>query len=727
MIRSFSISPQSDQEAASGQSFWKGASLHARRSILSLGIISCLLTTPSASSLGASHRHEQSSSSAPAPKATSRTGLTDEDRQLFAWFDQLGIEDISKAQLVRVRITTETGGNKYEPDEPRGFLLWQRGPKCRVLLNDLTIVSVERKGGHSPKENAADWRTFSPDTVVNALLDTLTKKNRDILYEDLHQVYMDRLDLPAQAFVLARFCASHGREDLAVRLLRTIAPIWEQQHLTMEEAIQRQMGRALGWRATIAMADRQVDRHTLAAMYQNIVDHCPKSFLPEEDASRAETLRTMAEEDDAHAKISSDDFAHLSPEEQAKELVFKLRDDYTVEFDAWTRPWPSTIPRGNGAALKLAALGRKAAPALLEALQDDRPSRDVLRGMAARARCIRELAADVLDKIAGVRLWELVPNSETMTEAESWRALSAVAADWWRITEEKGEEAWLCGEVKSGGTGAAACLDALTKHFPDDAAKLTLIAISKTTDPRARAEMLMRLREIKTSEVNDFLLSEVINGPTLGNRVAAAYLLNQRHCSEGAAAMIEEASKLPESLQFEPLPISKAAPGPDTFRISENPDSAAQLLMFLLFSDSPSAVHKLQDLLPRCEARTRFMILNECGLRLSKLSTFKNEPASPATLRALEDFLVSELQDETELTDVRFNRVKMMNLADFAAVQLNRHWPAKYHYSPHSSADIRARELAALRTRVTPPAADPETETTGALKRTSKGRKRDHS
>jgi hypothetical protein len=33
---------------------------------------------------------------------TPGASLIDEDRQLFAWFDELGIEDLSKARLVRV-------------------------------------------------------------------------------------------------------------------------------------------------------------------------------------------------------------------------------------------------------------------------------------------------------------------------------------------------------------------------------------------------------------------------------------------------------------------------------------------------------------------------------------------------------------------------------------------------------------------------------------------------
>jgi hypothetical protein len=160
------------------------------------------------------------------------------------------------------------------------------------------------------------------------------------------------------------------------------------------------------------------------------------------------------------------------------------------------------------------------------------------------------------------------------------------------------------------------------------------------------------------------------------------------------------------------------------FRISENPDSSAQLLMFLLFSDSPNAIHMLQGLLPRCEVQTRFMILNECGLRLSNLASYKNQPASASTLQALEGFLEAELQDNATLNDVRFNRVKMTNMADFAAVQLNRHWPTKYHYSPHASADIRAKQLAALRTQVAAPTVATDTATTEVTKPAAQVKKR---
>jgi hypothetical protein len=64
-------------------------------------------------------------------------------------------------------------------------------------------------------------------------------------------------------------------------------------------------------------------------------------------------------------------------------------------------------------------------------------------------------------------------------------------------------------------------------------------------------------------------------------------------------------------------------------------------------------------------------------------------------------------------------------MADFAAMQLNRHWPARYPYSPHASADIRAKQLAALQRQSADPTATTEAQETTA-KPASKTRKRKH-
>ncbi len=151
--------------------------------------------------------------------------LSSADRQLFAWFDQLGVEDITHARLVRVRDgpVTYVNNNEREPDEPRGFLLWEKDGRFRVLLGDLTAMTLEAEGADPGKDDYVGWRAVSLDEETAAILRTLAKKELDGFWDDGHDTYSDRLDLRAQAFVLARYCHAQGRDDLAARLLRRSA------------------------------------------------------------------------------------------------------------------------------------------------------------------------------------------------------------------------------------------------------------------------------------------------------------------------------------------------------------------------------------------------------------------------------------------------------------------------------------------------------------------------
>src|SRR5262245_51802812 len=92
-------------------------------------------------------------------------GLTAEDRRLFEWFDGLDLEDLRSARLVRVR----TGGVSYvgnekerQTDEPRGFLLWEKERQFRVLLGDLTAVTLERAGTSPKDDDYVGWREVTP-------------------------------------------------------------------------------------------------------------------------------------------------------------------------------------------------------------------------------------------------------------------------------------------------------------------------------------------------------------------------------------------------------------------------------------------------------------------------------------------------------------------------------------------------------------------------------------
>jgi len=450
--------------------------------------------------------------------------LTAEDRRLFTWFDQLGIEDITHARLVRVR----TGNDELvgdagirQNDEPRGFLLWEKEEQFRALLGDLTVATWKREGSPGEKNDYVGWRIVTPETEAEAMLRVLSKKTFDGFREDRHDVYTDRLDLPAQAFVLARYCVAAGKEPLAARLMRATER-WARKgepSQALDEYLQDAIGGALAWRAMLAMADPQLNRRTQALLFQGILDHCPKSRWERIGATLA-SLRKMAEEDDAHPTISADEISRLEPADQAREWVFQLRNDNTQMADMWPRPWPFDPSPGNGATEKLKALGLAAVPALLAALDDDRPTRSVFRnqrfGGGAMIQTVHENAAPIVNDIAGVNFFWLVHNVGMIKEEERWAGMRALANDWWKTTQEKGDIEWLRARVLAGKEGAEYCLEAISKRHPEALPGLVNVAIEKTKDPHARAAMVGMLKKVQTRDAIELLMNELKHGPTLG-------------------------------------------------------------------------------------------------------------------------------------------------------------------------------------------------------------------
>ncbi len=410
----------------------------------------------------------------------------------------------------------------------------------------------------------------------------------------------------------------------------------------------------------------------------------------------AADLERMAVEDEAHPKIGAAEFERLSPAEQARELVFQLRDEYAVQDDMWRRPWPFEPTQGNGSRQKLAALGLPAVPALLEAMKDDRPSRSVLRniryGGGAWLSTIQDLAIEAVNDIAGVNFMWLVPNTGSMPIAEHRRLAQILAGDWWKTTQEQGDIAWLRARIVNGDEGAQYCLAAIAKQHPDALPELALHTIPNMADPRVRAEMLELLKKVNTPEVNQLLLDELTQGPSLQNRVTAAYLLRARHRPEALGAMLAEFAALPKgTLTDSTGPLSLGFDG------MNEANSPILLLGFLLSSDSVLAIREVREILPRSETRLRGSIVEEAGRRLAAQGLDKVEPAGPETRQAVAALLIAELQDDGVLEGSNINGLNNPKVAEIAAWMLAGNWPDQYEFDWEAPAEKRAAQLAAIR------------------------------
>jgi hypothetical protein len=600
--------------------------------------------------------------------------------------------------------TISDGKKERLPDEPRAFLLWEKDGKFRAVLGDLTVATFEKSGTDPKQDDFTGWRSATPDEEVAQLITFLAKKDIDDFWDDGENHYFDRMSFYGQAFVLARYCAGNHREDLAVRLLRvTEERLRKEKGDTLQEALDDEIGSALRWRATLAWSDSSLTRHALATLFRNIVKHCPRVFQADWIAKTASALEQMATEDDAHPKLTDEEFARLKPDEQARELVFRLRDDNQNFEEIWPRPWPFEPTRGNGAMKKLASLGLPAVPALLEALKDDRPTRSVYRnnryGGGAWPSNVNDLAVQALQEIAGVNFFWLIPNGGGMKYEDRWREMRTLAEDWWKTTQEKGDTDWLRARVVSGSEGAQYCLEAIAKKHPDALAELATRTVPTLADPRIRADIVKQLEKIQTPEVNQLLLTELTDGPTRVNRVAAAYLLRDRHQPEALAAMLAEFDATPKTLLKKSsfIGISNSASG------MNEPDSIAHVLGFLLSSDSILAVQAIRAALPQFDRQGRAGILQASVARILGRPGEKIEAAGKEVRKAIEEMLLSELNDNEVLEGSSYNGTNNPKVAEIAAMTLAACWSDRYTFKIDETPEKRAAQLAAIRARITSP------------------------
>jgi len=633
--------------------------------------------------------------------------ITSEDRGLFEWYDSLGIEDITHARLVRVRTgncTVNPDESLNRADEPRAFLLSEQGAHFTAVLSDLETISTEHHGKNLKDPEYIGWREVSLKSEVESLLRTLATKRPVDEWADRHDSIDDKIYLPAQAFALARYCAAHDQEALSARLMRAVESAAKDQGRDSADYLQMQLSMILEFRAELALANPQLDRHAQARLFQNVAEKCPKYVEPSLITKPAEGLRRLAEEDDKHQKLSAEEFARLAPGDQARELVFQLRDENPDPDEYPIRPWPFKPATSNGALARLKALGHAAVPALIDALDDDRPSRAVLRnaGWASTilSRTIQNLALEALEEIIGARLVELLPSPVADKDDEMWKQFKTVAEDWWKATQEKGELGWLRARALAGGHSAAPCLDVIASRYPDALPGLINVAFERTKETLARAAMLERLKSVRTRDADELLREEMLHGPTLGNRVVAAYAMRQRDRAQAMAAMATEIASIQSPVTvFDPKQSSEVLLKSSLLCI-DRANSAFHLLVFFLSCDSPEAIQQVEKILAKCDTFAWSHFLSFCDRRLTPGMPEEVEPAGPATVAAIEALLTSRLGDHTTEKNFTFNSVKAPTVGELAAWELAKCWPEKYHFDLNATPKVRAAQLAAIQARL---------------------------
>ncbi|HEY2343821.1 MAG TPA: hypothetical protein VGH90_12345, partial [Chthoniobacteraceae bacterium] len=478
----------------------------------------------------------------------------------------------------------KTSQPEFEPERFLAFLL-EDGPTSFRILTPASEEKTYVKHGAKPGED--DFVGFRQipllDEARHFLSELSTPEDphnvRERMFADTFSEFQfDWTEGEAEDAALARWCAKAGDQNLALSLLN--APRAEQIHRpkqtrtdSLEISLQKIYANALLRRAYRAFADQKLRRPDLLANFQKIVALCPDADLSnEKEAIRI--LERMIREDSAHPALDDGQLAALPPEARARELVFRLRDENR-------RLDPVLIgaaePPSSGDLRSLEELGLAAAPALVQALDDDSFTREASGSFTNTAVFrVRDDALAALKVISGC-------NFIGSGRAAGYRSKSEadIARIWWQGVSEKGEKNYLMERIAAGDIHFTDYAGQLMKKYADEAIPFLIEKSRTAVDLSQRVAFAKTLWKQNDPRCRAFFAAQATEGRELGDRVAAAHGLRYLHDARAVSTMTAEWANLVSGKAGSDWPL--IAENDPTFA---NPWSVAD---FLATSNAPEA------------------------------------------------------------------------------------------------------------------------------------------
>lgn len=605
----------------------------------------------------------------------------------FEWFGKLGFPDVKGLQFVKFIVAWSGDGKKMKPVWSNGFLLEETPEKFRVLTLNFQTTEIPKKAAKEYQTQTGTKSLVEPQDfkayVESKLNPDPTKPAyaRQMGLGDVMGLPIFREERSA-AFVLAWDCSRLGLDDEAAKLYAAAqqkSSVYSgDKDVSFRTKITNDVSTVVAWGILLDFDKLEITRPQLLEKLEHFQATFPgTSFFPKA-REMADELKIMVAEDAAHPKLTAEEIAKLPPAGQAKEWIFRLRDQNGKQMSQPGGPWiffNDEKPGDKSPAEHLVDLGDAAVPALLDALDDQRLTRTI--------GCGRDFYFSHYVMTVGAAVYQIFGRMgnrgfEKRADVEAW----------WRTRQQKGEAGELIEAVSRGDHNAASAGFLLVTKYPDQAGDAILAGVKAATNPYIRGELMVLAEKLKKNPVPDSVLLEKATDGPLPSRIEAAYDLARRGRSDTIPALAKEW----ETIKLQPSQGGRL----------DDEETREKLIHILAVADSPIGVDALRDGLiktDRITRRTAIMSFDIGGLsRIDFGSGPLKINRSPETLSAIEALLAGELEDTSDQTG-RFSGeeqgIKLpseLRLCDLAAFQLSRRWPDRYKFNTTGTLEEREKD-----------------------------------
>jgi len=569
--------------------------------------------------------------------------------QLYKLFDTLGASAFAKGQFGEFRGIDGNGSDAKVVSRDYGFV--QRRENGKFYAIDLNF---------DPRTySVTDHWTFIPLD----LREWLAKNPEKLVHTNRFSQLEPRIGFGSQisALVAARICEQRHFDDLETVYLGLGEP-FKLSTIRWELFNEKFANFKSPWFAY------QRTKDVLANLYSSLAKACPDEPESRECAELGQLFRELADEEKHHPSLDNASLAKLPPAQQARELVWALRDEdgYRAPFNTFSGAPDMLATRQDGPAARLIGMGMAAVPALVEALKDRRPTlaADPPSGEGKRRVLrMRDISEQILEKIA---LKYFVPRNQAIVE-DSDAAYEIVTGDierWWADTESTGRKQLLAQQLTTGNDRFREAANRYASEFPGDAFGFFQEIYPKVSD-REREDLFFALRDLKSREIFAFAKEQMAQEKSFRSRFAAIETVGEYDARLAVKAAIKELVRAND-------------------RDASTSDARTSVVNLLIRSGRPEGVQAIESQLKFMSAHQRADTI----MMLSGFMLFRNAPVTTpegkSIRRIVEKLLIDELSDREVVAhssrNVNQYSFEVYRPCDLACFQLAQLLPAKYQF-----------------------------------------------